>query len=51
MVTVSEVLVASVSALWLGAGRLSAPLLVGGALIVGAALLVMPQRRRRGAAS
>ena len=50
VVMVSEVLFASVSALWLGAGRLSAPLLIGGALIVGAALLVVPQRRRRGAA-
>ena len=50
VVMVSEVLFASVSALWLGAGHLSAPLLIGGALIVGAALLVVPQRRRRGAA-
>lgn len=44
VVMVSEVLFASVSALWLGAGRLSTPLLLGGALIVGAALLVMPRR-------
>jgi drug/metabolite transporter (DMT)-like permease len=44
VVMVSEVLFASVSALWLGAGQLSAPLLAGGALIVGAALLVLPRR-------
>ena len=46
VVMVSEVLFASVSALWLGAGRLNASLLLGGALIVGAALLAAPQRRR-----
>jgi hypothetical protein len=36
---ISEVLFAAVSAVWLGAGTLSTPLLVGGALIVAAALL------------
>lgn len=45
VVMVSEVLFASVSALWLGAGQLNASLLAGGALIVGAALLVAPRRR------
>jgi hypothetical protein len=35
----SEVLFASVSAVLLGAGSMSAALLLGGALIVGAALL------------
>jgi drug/metabolite transporter (DMT)-like permease len=39
VVMVTEVLFASVSAVLLGAATLSAPLLVGGALIVGAALL------------
>ena len=39
VVMVSEVLFASVSAVALGAGTLSLPLLLGGALIVGAALL------------
>ena len=39
VVMITEVLFASVSALALGAGQLSAPLLVGGALILGAALL------------
>ena len=39
VVMITEVLFASVSALALGAGQLSAPLLLGGALILGAALL------------
>jgi drug/metabolite transporter (DMT)-like permease len=39
VVMISEVLFAAVSAVWLGAGTLSTPLLVGGALIVAAALL------------
>jgi drug/metabolite transporter (DMT)-like permease len=39
VVMVSEVLFASASAVLLGAAALSAPLLIGGALIVGAALL------------
>ena len=39
VVMVSEVLFASVSAVALGAGKVSLPLLLGGALIVGAALL------------
>ncbi len=39
VVMVSEVLFASVSAVWLGAGALSTPLLLGGALIVAASLL------------
>lgn len=39
VVMVTEVVFASVSAVWLGAGTLSLPLLVGGSLIVGAALL------------
>lgn len=39
VVMVSEILFASVSAVLLGAGSLSAPLLLGAALIVGAALL------------
>lgn len=39
VVMVSEVLFASVSAVLLGAGSLSLPLLLGGALIVGASLL------------
>jgi drug/metabolite transporter (DMT)-like permease len=41
VVMVSEVLFASVSAVWLGAGHLSLPLLLGGALIVAAALLAV----------
>jgi hypothetical protein len=36
---VSEVLFASVSAVLLGAGQVTLPLLAGGALIVGATLL------------
>lgn len=44
VVMVSEVLFAAVSAVWLGAGRLSAPLLAGGALIVAAALLAVRER-------
>ena len=43
VVMVSEVLFASVSAVWLGAGQLSAQLVLGGALIVGAALLAALQ--------
>jgi drug/metabolite transporter (DMT)-like permease len=43
VVMVSEVLFASVSALWLGAGRFSLPLLLGGTLIVAAALLAVRQ--------
>jgi drug/metabolite transporter (DMT)-like permease len=39
VVMITEVLFASVSALALGAGQLSAPLLLGGTLILGAALL------------
>ena len=39
VVMLTEVLFASVSAIALGAGRLDAPLLLGGAAIVGAALL------------
>ena len=39
VVMITEVLFAAVSALWLGAGTLSTPLLVGGSLIVGATLL------------
>jgi drug/metabolite transporter (DMT)-like permease len=44
VVMVTEVLFASVSALWLGAGQLSLPLIVGGALIVAAALLALWER-------
>lgn len=44
VVMVSEVLFASVSAVLLGAGQLSLPLLLGGALIVSAALLSMFER-------
>jgi len=44
VVMVSEVLFASVSAVLLGAGQLSLPLLLGGALIVSAALLSVFQR-------
>jgi len=44
VVMVTEVLFASVSAVWLGAGRLSLPLLVGGTLIVAAALLALWER-------
>jgi drug/metabolite transporter (DMT)-like permease len=44
VVMVSEVLFASVSAVLLGAGQLSLPLLLGGALIVAAALLSMFER-------
>jgi drug/metabolite transporter (DMT)-like permease len=44
VVMVTEVLFASVSAVWLGAGRLSLPLLVGGTLIVVAALLAVFER-------
>jgi drug/metabolite transporter (DMT)-like permease len=44
VVMVTEVLFASVSAVALGAGSLSAPLAVGGALIVAAALLSMAER-------
>lgn len=44
VVMVTEVLFASASALWLGAGRLSLPLLVGGTLIVAAALLAVAER-------
>ena len=43
VVMVSEVLFASVSAVALGAGTLSLPLLLGGALIVGAALLTVAE--------
>jgi drug/metabolite transporter (DMT)-like permease len=39
VVMITEVLFASASAVWLGAGQLSLPLALGGALIVGAALL------------
>ncbi len=39
VVMITEVLFASASAVWLGAGHLSPPLLLGGALILGAALL------------
>ncbi len=39
VIMISEVLFASVSAVWLGAGSLSLPLLAGGLLIVGAAAL------------
>jgi drug/metabolite transporter (DMT)-like permease len=39
VVMITEVLFAAVSALALGAGTLSTPLLVGGSLIVGATLL------------
>jgi drug/metabolite transporter (DMT)-like permease len=39
VVMISEVLFASVSAVALGGGRLTAPLVMGGGLIVGAALL------------
>ena len=48
VVMVTEVLFAGASAVWLGAGRLSLPLLVGGTLIVAAALLAV--RERAGAA-
>jgi len=44
VVMVTEVLFASASALLLGAGQLSLPLVVGGALIVAAALLSVLQR-------
>jgi drug/metabolite transporter (DMT)-like permease len=44
VVMVTEVLFASVSALALGAGQLSLPLLLGGALIVCAAVLSVLQR-------
>ncbi|MCU0921242.1 MAG: DMT family transporter [Burkholderiaceae bacterium] len=44
VVMVTEVLFASVSALLLGAGQLSLPLLAGGALIVSAALLSVLER-------
>jgi drug/metabolite transporter (DMT)-like permease len=44
VVMVTEVLFASVSAVWLGAGQLSLPLLVGGTLIVAAALLALWKR-------
>jgi len=44
VVMVTEVLFASVSAVALGAGQLSLPLLLGGALIVAAALLSVLQR-------
>lgn len=44
VVMVTEVLFASVSAVMLGAGTLSPQLLVGGALIVGAALLSVAER-------
>jgi drug/metabolite transporter (DMT)-like permease len=44
VVMVTEVLFASVSAVALGAGRLSLPLLVGGTLIVAAALLAALER-------
>ena len=44
VVMVTEVLFASVSAVALGAGTLSLPLLLGGALIVGAALLSVAER-------
>jgi drug/metabolite transporter (DMT)-like permease len=39
VVMLSEVLFASASAVWLGAGHVSVPLVLGGALIVSAALL------------
>jgi drug/metabolite transporter (DMT)-like permease len=41
VIMVSEVLFASVSAVWLGAGHYSLPLLIGGGLIVAAALLAV----------
>ena len=44
VVLVTEVLFASVSAVLLGAGQLSLPLLAGGSLIVGAALLSVLER-------
>lgn len=44
VVMVTEVLFASASAVWLGAGQLSLPLLVGGTLIVAAALLALWKR-------
>jgi len=44
VVMVTEVLFASVSALLLGAGQLSVPLVAGGALIVAAALLAVFER-------
>jgi len=44
VVMVTEVLFASFSAVALGAGQLSLPLLLGGALIVAAALLSVLQR-------
>jgi drug/metabolite transporter (DMT)-like permease len=44
VVMVTEVLFASVSALLLGAGQLSGPLVAGGALIVAAALLAVFER-------
>jgi drug/metabolite transporter (DMT)-like permease len=44
VVMVSEVLFASVSAVLLGAGQLSLPLLLGGTLIVSAALLSIFER-------
>jgi drug/metabolite transporter (DMT)-like permease len=44
VVMVSEVLFASVSAVLLGAGALSVPLVAGGVLIVGAALLAVRGR-------
>jgi len=46
VVMLCEVLFASVSALALGGGRLSAPLATGGALIVGAAVLAASRRSR-----
>jgi drug/metabolite transporter (DMT)-like permease len=44
VVMVTEVLFASVSAVWLGAGQLSLPMFVGGVLIVAAALLALWKR-------
>jgi drug/metabolite transporter (DMT)-like permease len=49
VVMVTEVLFASASAVALGAGRLSLPLLVGGALIVAAALLAALDRPAKAA--
>jgi drug/metabolite transporter (DMT)-like permease len=51
VVLVTEVLFASVSAVLLGAGTLSAPLLLGGALIVGATLLAALRPGRTGPGS
>ena len=51
VVMVSEVLFASVSAVWLGAATLTAASLVGGALIAAAALLAAWQEGRAGGSS